>query len=338
MTSRRRANFKDIATEAGVSPATVDRVLNERGSVSEDKRQRVINAARRLETRRILPSVRHGMLHFDIILIKNPSDHYIKVEQAVMRCAEVMRGRVAVHRLTWAEDDERQLLDLLSTDGGRRHGVVVVARDTPAVRSRLQALVDAGVPVVLLTSDMEGLRGHQYVGVDNELAGRTAGQMLGSLTPVHGNILLLVNTLDYFAHRQRVKGFTDVMAERFSGLRLSAPIECHDQPSRMATAVAAALADGPIVGIYNTGAGSAGIAASLRKTAARPVWIAHEATQEHAAYLQEGLLHLVIDQDPEAQAIACLQALLLANGEIHEVASPQPRVQLICRENLASPA
>jgi hypothetical protein len=45
---KRSANFAEIAKLAGVSASTVDRVLNERGSVSTAARERVVAAVREL--------------------------------------------------------------------------------------------------------------------------------------------------------------------------------------------------------------------------------------------------------------------------------------------------
>jgi len=51
---KRSARFAEIASAAGVSLSTVDRVLNERGSVSEKARRLVVDAARRLGVPRTL--------------------------------------------------------------------------------------------------------------------------------------------------------------------------------------------------------------------------------------------------------------------------------------------
>jgi LacI family transcriptional regulator len=49
-----KTTIGDVALLAGVSVATVDRVLNGRGGVTPDKEHRVLSAARRLRIDRVL--------------------------------------------------------------------------------------------------------------------------------------------------------------------------------------------------------------------------------------------------------------------------------------------
>ncbi len=63
----RRQGMADVAQLAGVSLSTVDRVLNERGSVSDSKRRKVLQAAQVLGLKRLLPSALHGLLRFALI-------------------------------------------------------------------------------------------------------------------------------------------------------------------------------------------------------------------------------------------------------------------------------
>ena len=41
-------------------------------------------------------------------------------------------------------------------------------------------------------------------------------------------------------------------------------------------------------------------------------WVTHELSDDHRHYLQQGLLDVVIDQDPDGQAIKALQHVLAA--------------------------
>lgn len=68
---KRGPRFDEIAVAAGVSVATVDRVLNERGSVSSTARERVVAAARQLGVGRILPELHHKLVRIDLLLLLN---------------------------------------------------------------------------------------------------------------------------------------------------------------------------------------------------------------------------------------------------------------------------
>jgi LacI family transcriptional regulator len=331
-----RTILADIAAEAGVSLATVDRVMNERGSVSDAMRRRVLKVARELGTHRVLPSPIHGVLRFDFVFGRHPTDHFSRVEQAMVRYAQLIGPRIAVHRHTWDEEDEVGLVQLLAQPSHPRHGVIVVAHDTPGVRAALQSLIARGTPVVLVTTDVAELVGHTYVGIDHVAAGRTAAHLLGQwVHRAKGDVLLVTNSLRVRAHGQRIDGFTAALAERSPGLRIVGPGECFDRPDRVEAWVSEAIAGSrKVVGIYNTGAGSSGIRHALKAAGIAPPWIAHEATDEHAAYMREGSMTMVIDQDAEAQALASLQHLLHANDD-HETPAPtQPRFQLMTLENL----
>ena len=67
-TPRPRATLRDVASLAGVASATVDRVINNRGNVSDAVRKRVLQAARDLGLNRLLPVSHHRMISVNVIL------------------------------------------------------------------------------------------------------------------------------------------------------------------------------------------------------------------------------------------------------------------------------
>ncbi len=64
---KNRTRFIDIAKKAGVGVATVDRVLNERGGVSERTTKIVLEAARELQINRLLPQINRRRLYVEAI-------------------------------------------------------------------------------------------------------------------------------------------------------------------------------------------------------------------------------------------------------------------------------
>lgn len=333
---KQKSGLTKVADLAGVSLSTVDRVLNERGSVSDVKRRKVIDAARKLGLRRLLPSPVHGLLRFDVLLVESDTDHYRRLAAAFSVQAQLHRSRLVLQRQTWPADAPERLVEFINKPRTARQGLMVVAQDTPAIRAALQDQIAQGIPVVLLTSSLSGIEGATYIGIDNLMAGRCAGRLMSQWAGrIDERILLLTNSLLFHAHQQRVKGFLDVLGERAPALVIDKIVECHDHDGQTYEAVIKALAaDGSVGAIYNTGAGSEGIRRALRERNKRPVWISHEASPQHAELLREGLLSLVIDQDPEGQAKAAIQHLLVSTGDLEMPTGLIPQLRIVIDESL----
>lgn len=333
---RQKKGLLEVAALAAVSLSTVDRVLNERGSVSDAKRRRVLAAAKALGLRRLLPSPVHGLLRFDLLIVDSHTDHYRRLTQAFQNQAGLLRSRLVLQHQTWNDQSPAQLLEFINKPRTSRQGLIVVAHDSPAIRAALKAQIANGVPVVLLTSALSGLAGAAYIGIDNRVAGRSAGRLLSQWQgQALGRVLLLTNSLLYHAHQQRTEGFLQVLRERAPGMTVHGPVECHDDDDLTARAVHDVMAQGPLLtAIYNTGAGSAGIRRALLSHGIKPTWITHEASEQHADLLREGLMSLVIDQDPEGQAEAAIQHLLYVNGDIDTALLVTPQLRLVIDETL----
>ncbi|MGE8047101.1 LacI family DNA-binding transcriptional regulator [Pseudomonas monteilii] len=337
----RRQGMADVAQMAGVSLSTVDRVLNERGSVSDVKRRKVLKAAQALGLKRLLPSPVHGLLRFDLVMVDSATDHFRRLTAAFAQQAEMHRSRLILQRHIWQERNPQQLPELISNPVVPRQGLIVVAQDTPEVREALRKQIAAGVPVVLLTSSLPGLTEANYVGIDNHAAGRTAGRLMSQWVQNEkgARVLLVTNSLLYHAHQQRVKGFLEVMAERVPEVEVIGPLECFDDDDLNAAEISEYLEQClEIRGLYTTGSGSSGVHRALCEHKRRLVWISHEATVQHAQMLREGRLTLVLDQDPEGQAEAAIQHLRYANGDLDAPPQVRPQLRIVIDEMLEGSA
>lgn len=322
---KKTARFTEIAELAGVSVATVDRVLNERDTASTQTREKVIQAARQLGIPRVLPETRHGLVHLDIVLPDNPSPFFRRLNQAMQRGVAMLDKRLVVHRVTTPEEDEAALVRAIGPRRYQRQALIVAAPDTPAVRQALQAARARGEHVVMVVTRVDNVPQADYVGIDNRAAGRTAGYLLGRLCHREGRVLILSSRLDYLGHIERSGGCREVLAAQFPRLLCDVDVaETHDDPDRCYLALKKALQGrGDVVGLYNTGAGSPGIQAALQRFAQDKVcWVTHEISDDHRQYLQQGVLDVVIDQDPDTQAIRALQHTLAALGMAPTATAP----------------
>ncbi|MBR7890793.1 LacI family DNA-binding transcriptional regulator [Burkholderia multivorans] len=339
---KRTARFDEIAALAGVSTTTVDRVLNERGSVSARARERVVAAARQLGVPRQLPDTRHGLLHVDVLLPDTDAPFFHRLQQALQRSLQMLDRRVVVRRTIVAAADDARAAALIERPAYRRAALIVTTHDTPRVRDALTAAIARGEHVVTMVTDIGGIARVHYAGIDNYRAGRTAGYYIGRLAARPGRVLLLGGRMAYRAHAQRMAGCMDQLGEAFGALRCDAPIETLDDDDRCYRAVTNALRAGDeVAAIYNSGAGSAGIEAALRNAGAagRVVWIGHEMLGQHRAYIEAGSMDIAIDQDPDGQAISALQHVLHACGIVEQRPPADPvEFRVFCAANVRTSA
>ena len=335
---KRSARFADIAAAAGVSPATVDRVLNERGSVSAAMRARVVAAARQLGVPRVLPAISHGLVHIDVLLPQNTTPFFQRVALGLERSMQMLDRRIVLHRQILPEADDDVIARAILRPEYKRAGLIVTTRDTAAVRAALRTVIARGEPVVTMVTDIAEVEGIHYAGIDNVSAGRTAGYFVGRLARGPGRVLLVCSRKDYRAHVERIGGCRAQLAEAFPGLVCDEEaIEHFDDADRCHRAVLKELRRGDVVGIYNSGYGSAGVEAALRKVGAtgKIVWAGHEMLDLHRQYIEQGIMDIAIDQDPDGQIIAALQYVLHACGVLETPAPPEPvEFRIFCSANV----
>lgn len=334
---KRTARFVEIAEAAGVSPATVDRVLNERGSVSAAMRARVVAAARQLGVPRVLPETHHGLVHIDVLLPQNSAPFFQRLTLGLERSMQMLDRRIVLHRQFLPEADDDVITRAILRPDYKRAGLIVTTHDTAAVREALRTVIAQGEAVVTMVTDIEEVDRVHYAGIDNRLAGRTAGYFVGRLATRPGRVLLLCSRKDYHAHVERISGCREQLAGAFPHLVCDDAVEMFDDVDQCHRAVLKALKRGDVTGIYNSGYASAGIEAALRKLGlvGKIVWAGHEMLDLHRQYIEQGIMDIAIDQDPDGQVISALQHALNACGVLETPAPPGPvEFRIFCSANV----
>ena len=105
----------------------------------------------------------------------------------------------------------------------------MIAVDHPRTRSILQGMVDAGIKLVTIASDVPASPRSTYVGLDNRVAGRTAALLMGRLLRgLAGNIAIVTGSRSYRGHEEREMGFRAVLGEDFPELSVTIAVDINE--------------------------------------------------------------------------------------------------------------
>lgn len=342
-THNERATLHDVARVAGVSLATVDRVLHDRGGVRSRTIERVQSVVERLGYRPDPAAARLARKSVARLVFVLPSgtntfvDMLDKQVQAVAPWLAEQRASAVVQRAD-VFSPEALARDLAALRG-RCDAAVVMGLDHPRVRAAIDDLVAHGVVVVTLVSDVPASRRSRFVGIENVTAGRTAATLLGRFVgPRAGSVGIVLGSRALRDHAERLFGFEQVMGTEHAHLKLLPPIEGHDLSQRTEPLVTKLLQRTPdLVGLYSIGAGNRGIQAALERSgrAEHIVWICHELTPHARQALLTGVADAVINQDAGHEVrSACRLALAALSGERVLPDQERIRIDIFLRDNM----
>jgi len=340
---KRRATVHDVARAAGVSLATVDRVLNGRPGVRAATAERVEQAIVELGFSRDLNAslmARSRDLNVVFFIPDGTNEFMHSLAHAVQRRspqALADRMHLALRRVR-ALDPHALAAALDALDPRQCDCAVIVSGNEPQVLAAIESAHRRGIAVMTLVSDLPQSVRRNFIGIDNVAAGRTAASLMGRFLPQGGKVAVVAGSLHLRDHAERLEGFRAALAAEFVSIAVIGPVEGHDERSETAQIVSRLLADHPdLAGLYNLGAGNAGlvdaIVASGRRGALRV--IAHELTAPTRAGLRSGAIDVVLDQNPDGEireAIAAARALALDASR--EAATDPIEIGIFLRDNL----
>ncbi len=338
-----RPTVHDIAAKAGVSLATVDRVLNDRPGVRGVTRARVEAAivalgyvrdvaAANLAKSRVYPLV--------FILPEGDNPFMRGLEAEVRRAglhSAVERTRLSVATVP-AFDAAALARAIDAAIAEDVSGIAAVAVDAPEVSAAIARAHEAGIPVVTLVSDLAGSGRDHFVGVDNIAAGRTAGSLMGRfLGSGPGPVAVLAGYMRVRDHGERLEGFLAAMAAMPAARAVLPVLEGQDDPELSFSLIADCLARVPdLAGIYSLGAGNRGLLAALSERGRRDLCvIVHELTDETRAALESGLADAVLNQDAGHEVRSAIRVLRAkADGLPVNAAQERIRLDIFIKDNL----
>lgn len=217
--TRTRPTIADIARQADVSVATVDRVLSGRRRVRPRTAEVVAEAAERLgfyaspllrrNSLRLTPHARFGVL-----LQKREKPFYRDLAREFERAAASLCNCRARTEFRYVEElSTDAVVEGLRALAPDNDAIAAVMLDHPFVCDEISRLRREGKAVASLLSHVScsDIQGH--VGIDGRKAGRTAAWAIRRCSRPDGDLGVLIGSHRYAAHETREAGFRQYFRE-----------------------------------------------------------------------------------------------------------------------------
>ncbi|MEM9971427.1 MAG: substrate-binding domain-containing protein [Pseudomonadota bacterium] len=320
--------MKTIAYKAGVSLATVDRVLHGRAGVRAVTRARVAAAMAELEAEGAAGMIGGGRLTLDVVM-EAPARFSDAVRRAFDAEGAAMRpARVTARFHSGERMEGRDVVDVLRAVRRRgSDGVVLKARASAEIVEAALALGAAGIPVVTYVTDLPEAARLAYVGIDNYAAGRAVAWLMGQMLAGRPcDVLTTLSSAMFSGEDAREAGFRAEIAERFQDLAVVRVSEGLGLASETRARVLQALEQNPRVGaVYSSGGANRAILDAF-EAAGRDcaVFAAHDLDRANRALLAEGRLTFVLHHDLQRDARTVAQVFLRHHRMLPEDVVPAP--------------
>ena len=344
----KKARIKDIASQAGVSTGTVDRVLHERGEVAAETRDKILSIARDLDysPNFIARALRVKRKFHLVSLLPEPTEenafwlkHPLGLKKAV---SELDPFPVKLSQVTFDLLDEKSFQKKTKSLLNLHPDGVILA---PIFKNEsiqfCKHLTGKKIPFVFLDGYISETEFLSYTGEDIFQSGRVAGQLADMVTPRGRDILIIniVRNLRNVHHlNTRTQGFMSYFSgkDKSSGRIFKVVISSPSAEDIKRETGKALRANPGISSIFVTGSRSYKIADFVVSSGKNELnIIGYDLLERNVAHLKSGTIKFLIGQRPEEQAYRGIRKLFefLSMNKIPEKLEYLP-IDIVTSENV----
>jgi LacI family transcriptional regulator len=320
----KRAGIQQIAELAEVSIGTVDRALHGRTGIRETTRKRVLRIAKRLRYTPHLAaralSAGRSSIRIGVCIPEEIRFFYDQLRAGIFDEARRVNGlgiEMVYRPVPALGEGEKDRISGLLTSG---ISALIVTPGNPKVAAPLiNRAEQQDVRVACLTTDAPKSLRTAFVGVDPELSGKIAAELMAKFVPHGAKVAVVTGMLAAEEHRLKSKGFCSGFRKDCKGGKIVAVLEAHESEEESYQKTCRLINAHPdLQGIYVSTVNCLPVCWALRdKHRAEQIQlITTDLFPEMAPYLKRGTIRASIYQNPYLQGQTAVRVLtdLLLNG------------------------
>jgi len=330
--------IREIAVQAGLSEATVDRVLNGRSGVRDSTAREVRAAITDLERQRDQVRLAGRAFLIDIVM-QAPGRFSAAVRAALEAELPLLRPAVIRARFHFRETgpagELTETLDGISRRGTQ--GIILKAPDVSEVNEAIGRLAARRIPVVTLVTDVPRSPRTAYVGIDNRAAGATAAYLVTQwLGPRPGAVLVALSRSFFRGEEEREMGFRSALRSMGPGRRVIDVTETDGLDATIRGLVRDALeAEHDVPAVYSIGGGNTAILGAFAdRGRPAPLLIAHDLDDDNLRLLRGGQIAAVLHHDLRLDLRRASQVIMSARSELPDFAVTSSAIQVVTPFNI----
>jgi LacI family transcriptional regulator len=319
---KKKVTIQDVARYANVSAGTIDRVLHNRGKVSEENRQKIEKAIKKLNFNPNLLARTLALgekFHIHILLPAAPSlGHYwsMPLKGIELAASQYYDYGVTTEYYYYDLFDEISFVKQTSE-------IMVAAPDAVILaplflnesRMFVHKLQKEGIPCVLIDTDLPGEQGLSYIGPDLKSSAFIAGRLLDSVLPDACEVLI-VNMVKGFENASALKriesGFRSYFSQSIASEKKSIKTLTINPANKaeLFYELEKFYTDNPDVkGTFVTNS-KAYLVSEFHKSFKPGIrLVGYDLVEENIAHLKDGGIDFIISQSPVQQGERAMQTL-----------------------------
>lgn len=344
----RNIRIKDIARLAGVSKGTVDRVLHQRGRVSQQSFQKVTKILEEIDYKPnlIARTLSSSRTYNIVALLPDPTnDAYWAETKEGIHQAEREWGHYNINiEISVFDQYNKGSFKKKAHEAFRKKpdGIIAAPIFYDEALGFFDLLKKEGIPYVLFNTNIPEVYPLSFIGQDSFNSGKVGAELM--YLGQHQGGKLAVLHLDEDIHNsvhllEKERGFRDYFKKKNSLAFEIQELSLRPNENDFEYNLECLLNDAHLIGIFvSTSKGTSVVASHLEKTGKKQIrLIGYDILEENLKYLRNGTIDFLINQNPKRQAFLAISHL--GNHFIFKKRAPERDLfplEVITQQNVES--